>query len=146
MEYRRITIDEIDRVAAFAIRGMRPDRYPLHMDPARVVATIRHFAGSTTDFHLAAFEGTRMVGGVALLVTPMLWFERAEAHVVMLFADAPGAGFRLLREAMRWASAQPGIRRVLWPLEDDADVARLARIAARFGFNRGHQVLLAYKE
>ncbi len=146
VDMRRISIDEVDTVAEFAIRGLRPERYPLHVSEARVRAAIRHFATSQTDFHLAAFDGPRMVGGIAVLVSPILWFERTEAHVVMFFCDPPGAGAALLRAAMQWAKRNPAIRRVLWPLEDDADAQRMQRFARRFGFDRSQHVMLAYKE
>lgn len=146
MDFRRILPGEVERVAEFAIRGLRPFRYPLYLDRDKVRATIDHFAHSTRDFHLAAFDGDELVGGIAVFVSSMPWFERSEAHVLMFFADRPGAGLPLLRAAMRWVDRQMGIRRVLWPLEDDANAERYARIARRYGFNRRQTVLLAYKE
>lgn len=150
LTYRKINAADVEQVAAFAIVGMRPQRYPLVMSNERIKATIKHFMNSATDYHLAAFdEAGRMVGGIALYVAQMPWFERAEAHIVMLFATVPGAGFRLMREAMRWVAQHMGIRRVLWPLEDDVttvEAQRIERIAQRYGFNRRQTVMLAYKE
>lgn len=146
MDYRRIDIADVDVVAAFALRGLRPERVPMQASRERIAATVEHFRRTESDFHLAAFDGREMVGGIAVAVSPMLFFERAEAHVVFLFAVRPGVGFRLLRAAMTWADRQPHIRRVLWSLEDDAEHERLARIAGRYGFNRRHALLAAYKE
>lgn len=146
MEFRRITPSDVEHVINFAMLGMRPERYPLHVSRTRVRAVVEHFVMSQGDFHLAAFDGGRMVGGIAVLVSQMLWFQRAEAHVVMFFAVVPGVGRRLLREAMRWFRDNAGLRRMHWPLEDDAQVERLTRMGRRAGFNRQHSVLLAYKE
>lgn len=146
MDYRRIDRSDIGMVVDFAIRGLRPERTPMQVSRERIAATVEHFRASQSDFHLGAFDDTGTVGGIALAVSPMLFFERSEAHIVFLFATSPGVGFRLLRSAMTWAHRQPHIRRVLWSLEDDAEHDRMARIASRYGFNRRHALLAAYKE
>lgn len=147
MDFRRLTPNDLDQAIEFAIKGLRAELYPLHMSPAKVEVAARHFLTSEVDFHLAAFDGDRIVGGIAVHINEMLWFQRSEAHIVMLFAVVPGVGFQLLREAMRWTSEHMRIRRVVWPLEDDAPFDRMAHIAMRrFGFNRSQRVLLSYKE
>lgn len=145
VELRRLTSEDREAAADFAIVGLRPERVPLLMNRSRVLSVIDGIMSSEQHFHLAAFEDGRIVAGIAVMVTPMLFFERCEAHIVMFFSRKPGAGFRLLREAMRWVRGQPLIRRVLWSLEDDADHERIARIAERHGFKRRHALLAAYK-
>jgi RimJ/RimL family protein N-acetyltransferase len=144
--YRRIDSADIAAVERFAMRGLRSERVPMHLSRERVRAVIEHFARSQTDFHMGAFDGNEMVGGIAVTVVPMLFFERSEAHIVMLFATAPGVGFRLLRAAMTWAQRNPAVRRVLWSLEDDADHDRMERAARRYGFTKRHALVVAYKE
>lgn len=147
MDYRRINPEDISHVTEFVIQGLRPDLYPLHLSKTKIRSACEFFMKSQADFHLAAFDGGKMVGGIAVHVAEMLWFQRSEAHVVMFFATVPGVGFKLLRAAMQWVHGHIGIRRVLWPLEDDAPSQRMQSIAARrFGFNRSQQVLLFYKE
>jgi hypothetical protein len=144
VEYRRITPADVDTVASFAIEGMRPHLYPMHLSPEKVRHVIEHFAHSTRDFQLAAFDGDRMVGGIAALVSDMLWFERCEAHVVMLYATRAGVGRELVRRMFEWVHDQPSIRRVLWAVEFDAPVATM-RWAERAGFNSFNTVASFYK-
>jgi len=64
--------------------------------------------------------------------------------VVMLFSERVGAGFRLLREALRWFAADPMLRRLTWPQELDAE-PRVMRIAERIGFNNSNVNFHVYK-
>lgn len=134
MEYRRITADEVPAVAAFAIEGMRMDLYPgLSVSDLKVAFVIRHFAESWQDFHLAAFDGTRMVGGIAAAVCEPMFLGGAEAHVVMCRAVVPGVGRRLIAALRKWADTDSRVRRVLFPQEFHAD-PRALRLLARYGF------------
>lgn len=145
MEFRRIQAADVDAVAAFVIEGMRPELYPLHLDRAKVRAVVEAFIEPSRDqFQLAAFDGDRMVGGIAAVVMPMLFFERHEAHVVLCRATTPGAGRRLLRELRGWADADMRIRRVVWPMEFHAD-PRIQLLAARVGFKNTLTVCTYYK-
>lgn len=144
MELRRITPDEIDQVAEFAIDGMHVERYPLHLDCTKVREAVTHFQRSSTDFHLAAFESGRIVGAIAAAVVGMHWWERCEAHIVVFRSASVGAGRQLLRALMAWFDGQPMVRRLTWAFERDAD-PRQKRYAKRFGFNTFALVATAYK-
>lgn len=144
MLLRRVTAEDIDQVAAFAIEGLRPNLYPLHLSREKVRQWIRHFADSQRDFHLAAFDGGRIVGLIAAIVQEMPFWERWEAHVLACRAVVPGVGQRLFRELFRWVRANPLIRRLHWAMEFDAE-PRMMRIAERFGFNSFHTVADFYK-
>lgn len=144
MELRRLRVDEIEMAAEFAIAGLRPDRYPMHLDLDRVLSVAKAIVESPRDFHLAAFESGRLVGGVAAVVSPLPFWERCEAHVVMLRAER-GVGLRLVRALRQWFMGNPMLRRLQWPMEDDAD-DRIKRLAAACGFGRTMSVAIAYKE
>ena len=144
MEFRRITAADVDRVEAFAIEGMRPALYPMQLSRDKVRSVITHFAHSQRDFQLAAFDGERMVGGIAALVSDLLWFERCEAHVVMLYATQAGVGRELVRRMFEWVRDDPRIRRVLWALEFDAPVSMM-RMCTRMGFNSFNTMAGFYK-
>jgi hypothetical protein len=145
VNFRRITSRDIEVVASYAIEGMQPGLYPLHVDRAKVRAVIGAFVEPSHDnFQLAAFVGDKMVGGIAAAVMPLLFFERCEAHVVMCRATLPGAGLRLLRALRQWADADMRIRRVVWPIEFHAD-PRIAKMAARAGFSNQLTVATYYK-
>lgn len=145
LRFRRIDQGDIGAVAAFAIEGMKAEMYALHIDRAKVVGVIERFIAPSHDrFQLAAFDGARMVGAIAAVVMPMLFFERSEAHVVLCRATAAGAGRRLLRELLRWFKADMRIRRLVWAMEFHAD-PRIARMAARMGFDNALTVCSAYK-
>lgn len=144
MEIRRLNPSDIEAVTAFAIRGLRPDLYPGHLDMNKVRTTVRHFCYSASDWHLAAFEGGEVVGICAVQVSEQPWFERCQGTVVALFATVPGVGWRLVRELMSWYGEQPMLRRLYWPLEFDVE-PRMMRIAERFGFNSFNTVATHYK-
>lgn len=144
MDYRRLEPSDFDQVTDLAIRGMRPNLYPLHLARWKVRATVEHFHRSATDFHLVAFDDAKPVAAIAVKRQELLFFERQEAIVVMLFSTVTGAGFRLLRAAIEWFRADPMLRRLIWPLEFDAD-PRLLRISERMGFNTSNVNLSIYK-
>lgn len=145
MDYRRIQQGDVAQVAAFAIEGMRPQLFPgLRLSEAKVHATIEHFMRSTSDFHLAAFDGGRVVGGLAALAHESPWFERCDATVVMCRAIVPGVGRRLLSALKEWIDGDIRIRRAFFPLEFDAD-ARMPRLLERYGFNSTQIVCAHHK-
>lgn len=145
MEYRRITKADVDQVAVFAVAGLRPELYPsLRVSQEKVRSAMLHFAGSQTDFHLAAFDGNKMVGGIAAFVAPSILFERSEATVLMLRAVVPGVGRRLIAAFKAWVDEQMHIRRVTFVEEFDAPRG-LARLMARYGFKQKHTALVYLK-
>ena len=135
---RLATLAELDAVTAFAIEGMRAELYPgLRLDPVRVrhvVAAI--VGGQAAGFQqIAVGDDGQLVGIVAALQVPMLFFERCEAVVVACRAVAPGAGRQLLRALKTWADDSHAIRRVVWPIEFHAP-ASTVRLAQRLGFTQ----------
>lgn len=144
MEYRRLTLDDVDQAATFAVRGLRPQLYPLHLSRLKIDNTLRHLVASETDFHQFAFKDGGIVGGVAALVSEIPFFERKQATVVMLFATAPGTGWHLVRQLFAWYRSDPMLRRLLWAFEFDAD-PRMMPIAERFGFNSFNVVASHWK-
>ena len=145
MQFRRMTLDDLDQVAAFSMAGLRAHLYPLWPSQEKVRHVVRHFIESETDFHLAAFDGERMVGGIAAAVTEMLWFERCEATVVMFRAQTAGVGAGLLDDMKTWAARDMRIRRVQIACEFDAPKA-MARYLAMRGFKHQQVMAVAYKE
>lgn len=144
VEYRRVTAAEFEQVARFVVEAMHVERYPLHFDGRKMRERMRRIFEGGDGFHLAAFDGPRIVGGVAAVVQDMAWFERCEAHVVQFRALDVWVGMRLLRELMRWFRSDMRLRRVLWAHELGADPA-MALLARRAGFT-GEQILsIAYK-
>lgn len=144
IEYRRIHQADAEQIAAFAIEGLRPDLYPMRLSREKVNATIEHFMRSTSDFHLAAFDGERFVGGIAAVVHESPWFERFDATVVMCRAIVPGVGRRLLAALKAWIDDDMRIRRCMFPLEFDAD-SRMQRLLARYGFGGSQVVCIHHK-
>lgn len=127
-----------------AIRGLRPDLYPLNLSVDKIRATVRHARDSATDFNMAAFEGGKPVAIGAARVAEMPWFERCEAHVYVLFSERAGAGSRIVKEIMAWYQANPMLRRLIWPMEFDAPVSMM-RLAERLGFNSFNTNACHYK-
>ena len=145
MDYRRIQPGDVLQAEAFAIEGMRPELYPMRLSRDKVRATIEHFMRSTSDFHLAAFDGERVVGGIAASVYESPWFERCDATVVMCRAVVPGVGRRLLAALKAWVVDDIRIRRAFFPTEFDAD-PRMQRLLARYGFTSTQTVCAYHKE
>lgn len=135
IEYRRIQPADAEQVAAFAIEGLRPDLYPMRLSREKVNATIEHFMRSTSDFHLAAFDGERFVGGIAAVAHESPFFERCDATVVMCRAMLPGVGRNLVAALKAWADDDIRIRRVMFPMEFDARPGML-RLLRGMGFSR----------
>lgn len=143
MELRRLRPDDLEQVANYAIEGMRPHLVPLVLSRERVRAVIRHTQSSEQDFHLVAEHDGQIVGAIAALVSPMLWFERWEASVVMCRATHPGAGAQMVRRLMEWARDDPRIKRVVFPIEFDAPRA-MARFLRMNGFGAPQGTAVAY--
>lgn len=128
---------DIDRVAAFAFDGMQVHRYPgLRADKGKVRGVVAALIGGAPGFHLAALNPDgELVGIVAAVQVPMLFFERSEAVVVACRAIQPGAGRALLRELKTWAQGNPAVRRVIWPIEFHSPKSTV-RLAQRLGFTQ----------
>lgn len=119
--YRKITSADVDSVTAFAIEGLRPERFPMVFCPRKTRAAVEHFAGSAGDFQCAAFDGSRVVGAIAAMVSESPFFERCDAHVWLLYAKVPGVGRELVNRMLAWAKGHPMVRRVVWAQNSDAD-------------------------
>lgn len=142
---RRIEPNDVRQVADFAIYGLRAELYPMHVDRQKVEGMVQTFCQPHPDrFQLAAFDGQRMVAGIAVAVTPMLFFERCEAHIVMFRSVLPGAGVMLLRALRRWVAKDMRIRRVVWPMEFHTD-ERTLRLARVCGFDSQMALCVHYK-
>lgn len=144
IEYRMVRADEVQQLADFAIEGMRAERYPLRVARHQVVAVIDWIRTSTNHFGLAAVQDGCIVGAIAAMVSEMLFFERWEAHVVMCRAVVPGTGRHLIAAMKQWADSEVKIRRVHFPIEEGAD-PRMARLLARYGFDRAQSNAVFYK-
>jgi hypothetical protein len=146
VEYRRLTIADIEPVADFAVEGMRPHLYPaqrLSLD--KVQAVVRHFHDSTTDFHLLAFDAGRLVAAMAATVQESLFFERGEAHLVMCRAIAPGAAPPMFCALKTWFERDYRARRLNWPQEFDAPPG-MTRLMRRYGFRQRVTTSILYKD
>lgn len=147
IEYRRLTLEDTQVVADFAIEGMRADLYPgLRPSASKVLGVVNHFRQSERDFHLVAFDGKRVVGAIAALVSEMLFFERSEAIVVMCRSVVPGVGMRMFSALRAWADDQMMVRRVVFPLEFHADPRQSAVLDKRYGFKRSTRTCVFEKE
>lgn len=146
MEFRRIVDGDMERVSRFVVDGMRSYLYPVHLDHAKITATIQALIDDTDQhWQLAAFENNGgMVGGLGALVVEMPWFERSEAHIIMFRATRVGVGDTLMHRFFEWVRNNIMVRRVFWPLEFDAPLAML-RLARGYGFNGNHAVASFYK-
>lgn len=146
MEYRRLTIADIEPVAAFALEGMRPHLYPAQrVSLDKVRAVVRHFHDSASDFHLLAFEAGRLVAAIAATVQESLFFERGEAHLVMCRAIAPGAAPAMFRALRTWFEREPRARCMRWPAEFDAPPS-MTRLMRRYGFTHRVVTCTLYKD
>lgn len=126
IEYRRLTADDCEPVARFAMEGM-PSHDGLRLSPEKVRAVVWHFWRSASDFHVVAWDGCKVVGMLAAVVSEMLFFERAEAVVVACQArGVPGVGREMLKRFMAWARDSMLIRRVQFPVD----------VGARPGYSR----------
>lgn len=143
MELRRLRPTDFDRVANYAIQGMRPHLVPLVLSRDRVLTVVAHMASSEQDFHLVAEHEGELVGAIAAIASPMLWFERWDATVVMCRATHPGAGAQLVRRLMDWARDDLRIKRVVFPMEFDAPRA-MARFLRMNGFGAPQGLAVAY--
>ena len=145
MQYRRITVDDVEQVAAFAAIGLRPHLYPLlHVSMDKVRAVVKHFATSDSDFNLGAFVDGQIVAGIAAVVQPMLYHERSECQVVMCRSESPGAGRHIIKALRDWTDADMRIRRTSFAQEFDVD-PRMLKLLARYGFAHQQSVLHYYK-
>lgn len=130
----------------FAIEGMNLGAHPgLRVSREKIRAIVGHFVNSDTDFHLVAFDGKRIVGGIAAVVSEMMFFERREAHVVLCQARGIYGVGRQLAQALRaWADNDTWIRQVQWPEEMGARPG-FARLLSRYGFDRVQRVCIYRK-
>ena len=145
IEYRKAIDTDVDALASLARDGLHAaEAFPLHIDMHKIRQTICSFVQMPGHFQLAAFDQGRPVAAIAMYVSEMPFFERAEGTVMMCYSIRPGAGMQLVREMMRFVAADIRIRRVMWSMNEGAD--RLsAMIARRFGFKHRHDNLVFYK-
>jgi len=143
MQFRPVTIEDIDAVEMLAIEGMRPHLYSGHLVPQKIRAAIAHFAKSKTDFNLVAFEDGKPVGAIAAFSNPSMWFERHDAYVCMCFTKRPNIGAHMIDALMKWVDRSFNIRGVIWPQEFDSRPG-FARLLRRYGFKP--QTMCVYRK
>ena len=144
--YRALQPLDIEPVARFAADGLpMPQSAGVRLSMDKVRAVVRHFAGSASDFHLVAFDGSNVVGAIAACVSEMLFFERCEATVVMCQARGePGIGRELISRLMAWATSDMRVRRVQFPVEIGARRG-FERLLRGHGFNQVHRACMFSK-
>ncbi|MDP3139789.1 MAG: hypothetical protein Q8N17_26065 [Burkholderiaceae bacterium] len=146
MEFRRLTIADIEPVAAFAVEGMRPHLYPAQrLSVDKVRAVVRHFHDTAGDFHLLAFDAGRLVAAMAATLQESLFFERCEAHLLMCRAVVPGAAPQMFTALRTWFEREPRARRMTWPQEFDAGPG-MTRLMRRYGFKQCITTCVHYKD
>lgn len=143
IEYRRINIGDVESLTALAIEAI-PKEPEVHLSRDKIRATVSHFAIHREHFQLAAFEHGQPVGGIAMWVSEMPYHVGSEGAVMFCFSKAPGAGYRLVREMIRWVFNDMRIRRVSWAMNRGYD-PRIKTLALRCGFTGAHDVLVHYK-
>lgn len=144
IEYRRLTADDCEPVARFAMEGM-PSHDGLRLSPEKVRAVVWHFWKSATDFHLVAWHGRRVVGLIAAAVGELMFFERAEAVVVACQArGVPGVGLELIKRMVAWARGNFMVRRVQFPM-DLGSRPGFQRLLRQAGFNQAQTVCVMTK-
>lgn len=116
----------------------------MRLSVEKVRAGIEHFIGSYSDFHLAAFDGDKIVGGIAMAVYESPMWERCEGVVMLCRATDPAAGRELFQTLRAWINNDMRIRRVHFPTEFDAPPA-MTRLLRQYGFKRT-QVVCAFEK
>lgn len=144
IDYRRIGPGDVEQAASFAIQGLRPELYPMRLSSAKIEASLKHFMHSTSDFHMAAFDGPRIVGGIAAAVYESMFFERCDATVVMCRATLPGVGRALVSAMKSWAEDDFRVRRLIFPTEFDARPG-MRRLLRGLGFSKVSAVCVMEK-
>ena len=143
IEYRRINIGDVEALAALAFEAV-PDEPEVRLSRAKILNMVSHFAVHREHFQLGAFENGTPVGGIAMWVSEMPFHVGCEGSVMFCYSKAPGAGYRLVREMIRWVFNDMRIRRVSWAMNRGYD-PRIKTLARRCGFASGFDVLVHYK-
>jgi hypothetical protein len=143
IDFRRIRIGDVKAISDLALAAIPCDP-ELRVSPAKIIQMVTYFAIHHEHFQLAAFDGETPVAGIAMYVTEMPFHERCEGCVMFCYSKLPGAGYRLVREMIRWVLNDMRIRRVSWSMNRGYD-PRIKRLAARCGFAETNDVLMYYK-
>lgn len=144
IEYRRIRLSDVGPMTEFALKAM-PDEPEVAVSREKVLSMVSFFAiHHDPHFQLAAFVDGHIVAAVAMLVADMPFHERGEGTIVFCYSQRPGAGYRLLRELVRWVNDDMRIRRVSWNMNRGFD-ERLGHMAKRLGFASQQTMLVMYK-
>lgn len=146
LEFRRIGPLDVESVTDLAMKALAmSDDLPLHPSRPKVRHVVAAFATDGHHFQMAAFDGARAVGAVAMVVAEMPFHERFEGHVMMCYASVVGAGMPLVRSMMDFVRADMKIQRVIWAMNDQPD-PRFAKMVARcFGFSQRLDTFVFYK-
>lgn len=143
IDYRRINIGDVESLVALAIEAI-PKEPEVVMSPAKITNIVAHLAIHREHFNLAAFEDGKPVAGIAMWVSEMPFHLGCEGAVVFCYSKSPGAGYRLVREMIRWVFNDMRVRRVSWAMNRGYD-QRIRKLALRCGFTGAHDVLVHYK-
>lgn len=143
IEYRRIRSTDVTVFTRFALSAI-PDEPEVAVSMEKVLAMVSFFALHHEHYQMAAFKDGAPVAGVAMLVSEMPFHERGEGTIVFCYSKEAGAGYRVLRELMRWVNADMRVRRVSWSMNRGFD-ERLRGLAQRLGFQSEHPTMMFYK-
>lgn len=131
---RKAVPDDRDGIYLLAIEALEIDPYEeLLISKERVRSLVVELISSPASFMWVSENDGKVTGVLAAFVSPMLFYERNTAQIVMWY-DKGGDGMRLMSQFIKWADSRKAIKEVQYCGERGGDKRILKYLIKRYGF------------
>lgn len=131
---RKAVPSDISAIVDLAVEALSVDLYEqLVISRERVKQLTVECVSSASHFAWVSEKRGRIVGAMVAFNSPMEFYERNSANVLMLFCKG-GDGMKLLSQFMRWFQSKPIIKQVqiTWERNGDSRIPNILK--KRYGF------------
>ena len=112
------------------------DPYPCLMPSiSRTREAITSLVSGAAHFTWVHEREGKVIGAICGMVHDLMFYERKQLSVVMLYCREPGGGGLLVRRLMRWYRSRPAIKACVFTIENCID-EKLGKFLITMGLQR----------
>jgi len=134
---RKAVPGDIDIIVELGIESMEVNaQYPeLLVSESRIRELMRELVSGSSHFVWVDEIGGRVVGVVCGMVHDIMFYERKQLSVVMLYCREPGGGGFLVRKMMKWFRSRPALKACVFSVENGLD-DKIGEFLIKMGLQR----------
>lgn len=133
---RKAQPKDVSKIVELGMESLRRNGYEewFVLDKEKVMDEAKEAVSSPACFVMVSEIAGEIVGVIAARVSPMLFFERSQASVLMFYCRRPGDGTWMMKRLWKWYRGRPAIKRLEFTFDINmVDKDRIAAFLMKLG-------------